>query len=135
LVGMTWVKQIQKLVGVAQDSEAISFRTLDPDSEVWTNKPLSVIPGLNFTLASLYGNQGAVRAFDASVGILYVLIAGHPPDADFESRRALAETGGLHLAHVDVVTGTVVAVAPLHGDKGVSSEVLLQLAFAAALPH
>ena len=31
-------------------------------------------------MASLYGNEGAVCAYDAAAGILYVHIAGHPPD-------------------------------------------------------
>ena len=139
LVGLTWVAVARRLVGVAQDSEAISFRTLDPETGQWTNAPLTIMEGLNFTLATLYGNQGAVRAFDPSTGILFCLIAGHPPDGADGSgggaygsggteRRRAAETGGLHLAHVDVATGMVVGVAPLHGDKGISSEVLLQLA-------
>ena len=125
LVGLSWVPAARKLVGVAQDSQKVSFRTLDPSSGQWTNVPLRVPPGVNFTAVSLYGNQGAVRAFDATTGILYVLIAGHSPDSAASTDAA---DGGLHLVHVDVATGTVVAAVALHGDKGISSEVLLQLA-------
>lgn len=125
LVGLSWVAHARKLVGVAQDSRQVSFRTLDPSSGQWTNAPLRVPPGVNFTAVSLFGNQGAVRAFDATIGILYVLIAGHSPDS---AGHAEAADGGVHLVHVDVATGTVVAAVALHGDKGVSSEILLQLA-------
>ena len=127
MVGMTWIAGAKKLVGVAQDARTgrLDWRTLDPASGAWSSKPLALAPSLNVTLTSLYGNLGSVRAYDPSAEKLFVLMVGHSPDSAAE-----LGDGGERLVHVDVRTGTVVAAPLLTGDKGVSGEILLQLAFA-----
>ena len=67
---------------------------------------------------------GSVRAFDEARGVLYFLAGrGNPRNPTVE------------VVQVDVATGTVVAHSGrLTGDKGVSGEVLLQIAFSPSSP-
>jgi hypothetical protein len=138
MVGMSWQRQSGKLVGVAQDATkpALSFRTLQPvgsgsgSGGTWTAQPLGLDPSLNLTQGPLYGNLGSVRAFDdRDGGLLWVLTmmrrGGGGPDA---GRGSDGGGGGLYVVGVDPYLGSVVSAAPLHGDKGISGEVLLQMA-------
>jgi hypothetical protein len=78
-------------------------------------------PKLKITQGPLYGNLGSVRAFDDSDdGLLYILTMMQTEDPEGGE--------GLYVAGVNPYVGTVVSAGPLHGDKGISGEVLLQMA-------
>ena len=137
LVGMNWQRSSGKLIGIAQDETRpeLSFRTLEPVGKgTWTAQPLGMALTLNLTQGPLYGNLGSVRAFgNNDGGLLYVLTMMQRGGPDSSGIKLAAEAeegsaGGLFIVGVDPFAGQVVSAAPLHGDKGISGEVLLQMA-------
>tara|TARA_B110000208_G_scaffold188398_1_gene248016 strand:- start:520 stop:1482 length:963 start_codon:yes stop_codon:yes gene_type:complete len=114
--GMSWVSTLQQLVSVQHNSEEgssrrngdLDWRSLDPlaSPEVWTSTPLRN-PKFNATLnfTALWGNLGSVRAYDSSMGLLYVLIA-----VDRQEK--------IHIGAVDVAAGALVAASPQLSEGG-----------------
>jgi len=114
--GMSWVSTLKQLVSVQHNSEEgssrrngdLDWRSLDPlaSPEVWTSTPLRN-PKFNATLnfTALWGNLGSVRAYDSSMGLLYVLIA-----VDRQEK--------IHIGAVDVAAGALVAASPQLSEGG-----------------
>ena len=86
---------------------------LDPKAGAWKSRPLAF--AANTTFSTLWGNLGSVRAYDSSASELFVLMA-----------QGTSEE--LHLGRIDATSGTVTSHARLHGDVGISGEIILSLA-------
>jgi hypothetical protein len=123
--GMIYSTADKKLYSVAEGDEKVDWRSLDPTKEgaaAWTSQPLAfkekVAP-----LRVVLGNLGSVRAYDPSTKSMYVLLS---PTPDAEK---------IHLARIDLATGTVSTHPILNGDVGWSGSILLQLQSAGQVQH
>jgi hypothetical protein len=117
--GMIYSQDDKKLYSVAesQTGRSLDWRSLDPAKSgdaAWTSKPLA-FEDKNSSLLVLNGNLGSVRAYDPSTKSMFVMLSTDP------------NAEKVHLARINLATGTVSTHPTLNGDTGFSGSVLLQM--------